>query len=173
MQGPLLIESHMLVGIISDTHDQAARTCLAVQKLVTAGAEVLFHCGDLVEPEMFECFTALPTYFVFGNNDDYYAPEIRQAIAKAHESVCLEWGDVVQLAGKRIAITHGHLNSDVQRLLATNPDYLLSGHSHIAATWKSGKTRRINPGALHRAKIFSCAILNLETDELKFIEIPR
>ena len=163
----------MLVGIISDTHDQAARTSLAVQKLITAGVDALFHCGDLVEPEMTACFTALPFYFVFGNNDEYYASEIREAIAQAPEAICLEWGDTVELSGKRIAITHGHLNSEMDRLLDANPDYLLTGHTHIASDVKSGATRHINPGALHRARRYSVATLNLATDELKFIEIPR
>ncbi len=77
------------------------------------------------------------------------------------------------LAGKRIAVVHGHLHTDVHRLLAAQPHYLLSGHFHIASDRRSGATRRINPGALRRAKAFTVALLDLETDALQFLAVPR
>lgn len=53
-----------------------------------------------------------------------------------------------------------------------HPDYLLSGHSHIARDWRAGPTRRINPGALFEAEELSVASLDLESDDLRFITIP-
>ena len=79
--------------------------------------------------------------------------------------VCLRYGGEVELDGKRIAITHGHMRTDVRRLLTAHPDYLLTGHSHIRQDWRDGETRRINPGGLHDADEFSVALLDLETDE--------
>jgi len=163
----------MRVGIFSDTHDQQERTRLAVQRLKAEGAEVLFHCGDLIEASMVATCAVIPCYFVFGNNDADSVPEIRKAIAEIDGAVCLEWGDEVELEGKRIAVTHGHLGAEYRRLLAADPDYLFTGHSHLADDWREGKTRRINPGALHRASTFSVALLNLEDDELRFLTIPR
>ena len=59
----------MLIGILSDTHDQAERTKVAVATLASAGAEALFHCGDITTADVvYEC-GLLPTYFVFGNCD--------------------------------------------------------------------------------------------------------
>ena len=163
----------MLIGILSDTHDERARTVAAVKRLKSEGAERLFHCGDLVESDIVADCSILPCYYVFGNNDSYSVPSIRVAISETAGAVSLEWGDEVELEGKRIAMTHGHFQKDVRRLLAANPNYLLTGHSHIAADWREGSTRRINPGALHRASKFTVALLNLEKDELRILEIPR
>ena len=163
----------MRIGIISDSHNQYERTSLAVQQLKSIGAETLFHCGDLTLPAMVNSFGGLPCYFVFGNNDVHVVSEIRQAINEVAGAVCLEWGGEVQLGKKRLAMTHGHRYSEVSRLLATNPDYLFTGHSHLAADWREGATRRINPGALHRASSFTVALLDLEDDSLQFLTIPR
>jgi hypothetical protein len=75
------------------------------------------------------------------------------------------------LAGKRIAVTHGHMSSDVRRLLAARPDYLLSGHSHIAGQRWEGSTHRVNPGALHEADAFTVALLDLAADRVRFLTV--
>jgi putative phosphoesterase len=161
----------MRLGILSDTHDQHERARLAIELLRAEGAEALVHCGDLATPEMVAICTVLPCYFVFGNHDADLVPRLQAAIALA-AGVCLGWGGEVELAGKRVAVTHGHMSTDVRRLLAARPDYLLSGHSHIARDWRDGPTRRINPGALHEADEFTVALLDLVADQVKFLTIP-
>jgi uncharacterized protein len=161
----------MRVGIISDTHDQLARTLTAVEKLIAAGATSLIHCGDLTRADIVTACSALPTAYVLGNNDADWAG-LKRAIHTTNGTF-LEWGGEVLHAGKRLAITHGHMRSDVRRLLAAKPDYLLTGHSHIAHDFREGPTRRINPGALHRADKFTVALLDLETDELQYLMIDR
>jgi putative phosphoesterase len=162
----------MRLGILSDTHDRLARTRHAVALLRAEGADVLVHCGDLTGPEVVAACAGPPCYFVFGNNDADNVPHLREAAAEAG-AVCLGWGGEVTLAGKRVAVAHGHLSTDVRRLLATGPDYLLSGHSHIPGEPRVGPTRRINPGARHRASQFTVALLDLETEELRFRTVPR
>ncbi|MDB5341514.1 MAG: metallophosphoesterase [Planctomycetaceae bacterium] len=162
----------MLLGILSDTHDQLARTQAAVEILRAAGAEALVHCGDLIETPIIEACSVLPCYFVFGNNDCDNVSFLKQAAADSG-AVCLGWGGVFELGGKRIGVVHGHLTSDVRRVLNDRPDYLLSGHSHLADDRRQGSVRWINPGALHRAREFSVALLDLETDSLQFLPVPR
>jgi putative phosphoesterase len=162
----------MRIGILSDTHNRLDRTVVAVELLRAEGATALFHCGDLTGPEVVAVCGQLPTYFVFGNNDADNVPALRRAI-EGVAGVCLGWSGEVTLAGRRLAIVHGHLHTDVRRLLAAQPDYLLSGHSHIALDNRVGPTRRINPGALHRAHEFTVALLDLEADHLQFLQIPR
>jgi uncharacterized protein len=161
----------MRIGIISDTHDQADRTRHALDMLSDAGAETFFHCGDFVDASILNLMVSKPCYFVFGNNDADSISELRET-ASATGAICLEWGGTVTLAGKRIAMTHGHLASEVRPLLTSNPDYFLSGHSHYALDSHEGKTRCINPGALFRAAKFTAACLDLVTDKLELIEIP-
>ncbi len=162
----------MRIGILSDSHNQQERTHRAVEMLQDAGAEALFHCGDVSEPPLLAACTVLPCYLVLGNHDADMASHL-EASLRAAGGVFLSWGGEVTLAGKRIAMTHGHLTRDLQPLLAAAPDYLLSGHSHLASDVQHQAVRRINPGALHRAKQFTVALLDLKTDTLEFLAVPR
>lgn len=161
----------MLLGIISDTHDQLARTVRAVNLLTEQGAEALIHCGDLVSVEILEACGVLPFWFVFGNNEDDFTG--LRSTAAAVNATCLEFAGEVELGGKRIAVTHGHLSRDVRRLLAAKPDYLLSGHSHEAHHRMEDGVQRINPGAIYRAERYSVALLDLATDHLRYLDVPR
>jgi uncharacterized protein len=162
----------MLLGILSDTHDRLARTRVAIDLLRNEGAEALVHCGDFIGPEILLACSVLPLYFVFGNNDADMTPRLERKAAEVH-AVCLGWGGVVELASKRVGVTHGHMSYDLRSVRANLPDYILSGHSHIAHDQREGSIRRINPGALHRAATYSVALLNLETDELRFLDVPK
>lgn len=159
----------MRIGILSDTHDQVARTSRAVRRLADEGAEALIHCGDLTGPDVvYEC-AGLPAHFVFGNND-YDFPGLRRAMAEIG-AVCLGRGGQVELDGKRIAVTHGDSDQEIARLAAAVPDYLCFGHSHWPADAREGPTRWVNPGALHRAAVWTVALLDLRTDGLQLLTI--
>ena len=159
----------MKIGILSDTHDQVARTRRAVALLVGRGAEALIHCGDLTGPDVVHGCDALPAYFVFGNND-YLEKPLRRAMADTG-ATCLGRAGEVALGGRRIAVTHGDLPAEVRRLTVAAPDYLLFGHSHEPADDRDGPTRRVNPGALYRAAAWTVALLDLETDALDFLTV--
>jgi len=159
----------MRVGILSDTHDQVARTRAAVALLVDAGAEALVHCGDITVPEVVHELSGRPSYFVFGNCD-VDLPELREAIV-AIGGACLEQGGVIELGDRRLAVTHGHLPREVHRLEARSPHYFMTGHTHQSADARRGSTRWINPGALHRAATLSVAVLDLASDELRLLTV--
>jgi putative phosphoesterase len=162
----------MRLGILSDTHNQVDRARRAAELLESLGAEALVHCGDLAIVEVVAACADLPLYFAIGNHDADNVPALRAA-AEAHGAVCLGYGGELTLAGKRVAVTHGHLTMDLRPLLAAGPDYLLTGHSHAPMDRRDGPTRRINPGALFRAAEFTVALLDLESDELQFLTVPR
>ena len=161
----------MRIGILSDTHDQVARTGRAVARLIDAGAEALIHCGDLTGPDIVDECAGLPAYFVLGNCDTNPGA-LRRAIA-ATGGVLLGTGGLITLADRRIAVTHGDESREIRRLLAERPDYLFTGHSHRAADEHDGPTRRINPGALHRATIWTVALLELDTDQLTMLTLDN
>jgi len=161
----------MRLGILADTHDELARARAAVELLRVAGAEALVHCGDLASPPIVAACAIRPLYFAFGNHDADSVPALRQAAAD-YGAVCLGWGGVVELGGRRVGVAHGHMTVDVRRVLADRPDYLLSGHSHSPSDVQDGEVRRINPGALHRADEFTVAILDLASGELKWLTVP-
>ncbi len=161
----------MRLGILADTHDELTRARAAVALLRAQGAEALIHCGDLASPPIVEMLAGLPSWFVFGNHDADMVPHLERAAAE-FEVGCLGWGGVVELAGKRIGVAHGHMSMDVRRVLAARPDYLLSGHAHITFDRVSEGVRRINPGALHRADEFTVALLEAEAGEVRFLRVP-
>ena len=159
----------MKIGILSDTHDQVERTALAVTAMIGAGAEVLVHCGDITRPAIVRECGGLPSYFVFGNND--YDHDALGRSIRGMGGVSLGRGGLIELDGKKVAVTHGDSAREVRRLLEADPDYFLFGHSHAAADDRRGVTRWINPGALHRADGYSVAVLDLGADLLEFLEI--
>ncbi|MDB5392056.1 MAG: phosphodiesterase [Planctomycetaceae bacterium] len=162
----------MQVGILADSHDQLERTQRAIGLLQASGAQALIHCGDLATPEIVKACSVLPFYFVFGNHDADSVPYLLQA-AEESGATCLKWGGIVELAGKRIGVAHGHLTSDLKRVLSATPDYLLTGHSHFSVDSLEDGVRRINPGALYRASIFTVALLDVVTGQLQFLTVPR
>jgi putative phosphoesterase len=161
----------MRLGILSDTHDELERVQRAISLLRAAGAEALIHCGDLASPAVVSALASLPSWFVFGNHDSDMVPHLQRAAVEFGVG-CLGWGGVVELAGKRVGVTHGHMSTDLKRVFALQPDYLLSGHSHIVSDAVIGSVRRINPGALHEATEFTVALLDVESGELRFLSVP-
>ena len=159
----------MKIGILSDTHDRADRTARAVAALARAGAEALIHCGDVTGPAVVRQCGGLPTYFVYGNND-YDQDALGRAI-RAIGGQILGRGGWIELGGRRIAVTHGDLVGEIRRVLGSNPDYFLSGHSHQASDELRAGVRWINPGALHRASRWTVAVLDLDSDHLEFLDI--
>lgn len=160
----------MLIGLISDTHDQQERTRRAVAALLAANVEAIIHSGDFLGPSIVEICSVRPLYFVYGNND---SPSDLLPMALECGATSLEWGGMIELAGKKVAVTHGHMTKDINRLLNMKPDFLITGHSHIKHDYIAGVTNRINPGALHRAEVFSVATLNLLTGQVSFLPIAR
>jgi|SaaInlStandDraft_1057018.scaffolds.fasta_scaffold140264_2 uncharacterized protein len=161
----------MRIGILSDSHDHVERTCEAVRILKANGADVLVHCGDLTTSKIVAECAVLPFYFVIGNHDADNVPALREA-ADEHKATCLDWVDEFSVGNKRVGVTHGHLTMALQPLLDSCPDYLLSGHSHLAHDRMSGTTRRKNPGALYRAAMYSVAILDVDADDVEFLDVP-
>lgn len=160
----------MLIGIISDTHDRLTRTTSAIKLLHEAGVETIIHCGDISSASILALFAGTPLYYVMGNNDD--DAELRQASQQLGHLHYLGQGEIIELAKKRIGVTHGHLYRMVNELLSEKPDYLFTGHTHCATNEINRGVRCINPGALHRAGEYSIATLNLVTEELRFLPVP-
>jgi putative phosphoesterase len=159
----------VILGILSDTHDRLERTERAVATLKAGGAEALIHCGDLTGPEIVRACGELPSYYVFGNND-FDEDALGRAMREVG-GVCLGQGGEVTLGGRRIAVTHGDSIREVNRLAYAGPDYLLYGHIHVPMDERRGAMRWINPGALHRASTWTVALLDLESDSLRFIQV--
>ena len=160
----------MKIGVVSDTHGRLRTIAAALALLQEHGAELLIHCGDIDDPEAARAFAGWNTHFVFGNCDadrEGIARAIAHIGATLHES----FGHL-ELAGKQIAWTHGddaRLFHDLEQ--AAHYDYLFYGHTHVADQRLAGKTRVINPGALHRTREKACLVVDLENDALETVVV--
>jgi putative phosphoesterase len=152
----------MRIGILSDTHSR----CQAVEKalaLVRARrVNRLIHCGDIEDADTVRLFEGFTVHFVLGNCD-HDRTELRRAVDEIGQWLDEQWG-YLELDGVKMAFTHG----DDQRLLreleaSGGFDYIFHGHTHQAADRRNGRTRIINPGALHRARPKTFVILDLQT----------
>lgn len=160
----------MLLGILSDTHDRYEMMAAAVNALQARGATYFIHCGDVCTPNMLDPLAGLKSAFVWGNCD--WDRTGLQRYAQAIGVPCYgAFGDL-EIAGKRIALLHGDDRTRMDQLLkAQNHDYLFHGHTHLRRDERIGRTRVINPGALHRASEKTAALLDLSADQLEYLTI--
>jgi putative phosphoesterase len=161
----------MHLALISDTHDHtdALKTALELLKPFNPGFYI--HCGDVGGEEVIDLLAGLPCALVWGNND-WERDSLKRYAQDLHIQVCDSLCQL-QLKEKHIAVTHGDDMAIVQRIMREEKcDYLFTGHTHVPHDRRYGKLRWINPGALHRARPKTCAVLNLATDELQLIELP-
>jgi putative phosphoesterase len=160
----------MKIGLVSDTHDNTRNTAAALEVLRGEGVELVVHCGDICRPATVALFAGLPTHFVWGNNDSNKAA-LRLAMQAAGATSHEPFGHL-ELAGKQIAWAHGDDWGLVRELLASDAfDYFFYGHTHMAKEHVEGRTRVINPGALHRARVKTCAVLDVVSGELRRFEV--
>lgn len=160
----------MLIGILSDTHDRVELAHLAVQMLRSRGATFFLHCGDIGGLRVLGCFAGLSAAFVWGNCDfDRFALDR----CAGRLGICCygPFGDLV-LDGKRVAVMHGNDHRLKQRLISSQEhDYLCQGHTHAKEDTRVGRTRLINPGALHRANPKTVALLDSVADTVEFLVV--
>ena len=161
----------VLIGILSDTHGAGEAASAAVALLLREGAAHLIHCGDVGSQSVLDALAdRVPAAFVWGNTDFDRAALRRYATSLKVE--CFDTFGELDLAGKRIAITHGDDARLVRRILADQQhDYLLVGHTHVKDDDHVGRTRVINPGALYRAAEKTVALLDAARDELRFLTV--
>lgn len=160
----------MRIGILSDSHDKSEAMAAAVALLGRHGAEFYLHCGDIGQANMLDHLAGLKAAFVWGNTD-YDRLNLDRYAQKLGIWCYGSFGDL-SLDGKRIALIHGDDDRLRRRLLEDQQfDYLMQGHTHIRADQRIGRTRLINPGALHRANPKTVALLDTQTDGVEIIEV--
>jgi putative phosphoesterase len=156
----------MVVAILSDSHGRVDAVRRALDVLAPFEPAAYFHCGDVGGLEVFDQFVGKRFWFVWGNTDRADAATYTYlqtvGLPSPNGPVC------VTLDGKSIAVFHGHERQFKQACRQPSTDYIFHGHTHSKADHRVGRTRVINPGALHRAAVRTVATLNLATDDLQF-----
>ena len=160
----------MLIGVLSDSHGRHLAVRRAVELFDRLGVEHIVHCGDVGGTHVFDELVGRECTFVWGNTDDR-GDGIEEYLRTVALREPLEVPTILQLDGKTLAVFHGHEHGFRRALRELEVDYILHGHTHVAASERVGTKRVINPGALCRARPTTVATLDLATDELIFHEI--
>jgi putative phosphoesterase len=160
----------MKIGILSDSHDRVERVAAALDLFRAHGVDRLIHCGDITSPRVIERFSGWTADFVFGNCD--WDPAGLSATIDAIGGRLHDPFGELEIAGRRIAWLHGHDSSLFRSLEAADHyDWLFYGHSHAHERHVTGRTHVVNPGALHRVRVPTVAILDVAANRLEFLSL--
>ncbi|HSW45660.1 MAG TPA: YfcE family phosphodiesterase [Phycisphaerae bacterium] len=154
---------------MSDSHGRVDRVRRACDLFRQLGVQAVIHCGDIGGMEVLEELSGWQAWFIWGNTD-FPRPAWRPQV----EALQLPWPDgqlEITLAGKRIAVFHGHELGCQLAMAVAEHDYLFHGHTHQPDDYLIERMRVINPGALHRVRLKTVAVLDLASDALDFLPV--
>ncbi len=141
----------MLVGIISDSHDDLESIERAVEIFQRMSVDEIIHLGDLISPFSLNPIinSGIPFRLLRGNND----AETLTTISTLENDGLYYSGPVeITLSEKKALIFHGFGSKELTKLSAIQLarsgkfDFVLYGHTHEVHVEKVGDTLVINPG---------------------------
>ncbi|MGD0496507.1 MAG: metallophosphoesterase [Candidatus Bathyarchaeia archaeon] len=138
----------MLIGLMSDTHDNLPQVDKAVRRLNEENVELVLHAGDYVAPFVIPRFKDLKARLigVFGNNDGDH--ELLKLRFKENKRLEIR-GNFAYVEADRlkIALLHGTDKELLEVLVERESfDVVVHGHSHLEGVHKKGRTLVVNPG---------------------------
>lgn len=162
----------MRIGLISDTHDNRHTVEAALTHFRDAQITTVLHAGDVTNVPTLKLLADFDLWIARGNVD--HDPQLLSTARELFGPGRLLNAHSLTFDGMRIALTHGH---SWQRLTTLIRDsgyrYVIHGHTHVPNDETVGTVRVINPGALgnSRWRCATCAVLDLATDALEWIEL--
>lgn len=161
----------MLVGVLSDTHGRLDTTRAAARMLSTFDVARVIHCGDIGSPDIPALLAAWPTDYVLGNVD-HDVEGLSEAIESQPGHRCHGRFAELPWCERRLAVLHGDDSRRLAQTIATQQfDFVCFGHTHRSELRTEGLTTILNPGALHRAKRHSIAVLDLAELQAHVLEL--
>jgi len=134
----------LMIGILSDSHDNLIPLRAAVRLFRNAGCDLVIHAGDFVAP-----FAArelggagAPVRAVYGNCDGEKAglAQALEPFGRVHEPPF-----VFEHAGRTLLVVH--VQAKIQAYAAEKKyDLIVYGHTHKPEVRRVGETILINPG---------------------------
>lgn len=159
----------MRVAIVSDTHSRENTIRKALRMIDPYKVEMILHCGDIEDADVVPLFPPI-THFVFGNCDTDRLG-IHQAVDDCGATMHESFGHV-SIGGLELGFIHGDGATALRELIASEAfHFVFHGHTHTIRDEQQGPTRIINPGALHRAKVKTFALLDVERKSIEWIDV--
>ena len=165
----------MLIGAISDTHDNLCQIEKAVKFLNDQKVSLVLHAGDYVAGFVIPKLKQLNCKLigVFGNNDGDHEL-LKKRFSETSNCTIHDRFTQVNVEGYRIGLLHGEETELLNVIIASGYfDAVIHGHSHYRGIEKKGKTLAINPGELcgYLTGKSTLALLDTAKNEAKIIEL--
>ena len=165
----------MLIGIMSDTHDEIEQTRRAVTLFNRRGVGHVLHAGDFVSPFMREPLRELraPLTGVFGNNDGDRALITEKFSAVPNLTLAGTFARL-EAGGMRVGLLHGNDRVLFETLAGCgNLDLLVYGHTHKPEVRRAGSLLIVNPGEVygHLTGKSTVAVVDTEKRDAEIVEL--
>ena len=138
----------MLIGLISDTHDNLPMIGKVVKRLNEEKVDLVLHAGDYVAPFVIPEFKALNCKLigVFGNNDGDHEL-LRKRFGETDNCSIRGRFAEIDADGFTIALLHGD-ETELLNALVNHGDFdaVIHGHSHANVSQSRGRMLVVNPG---------------------------
>ncbi len=158
----------MIVGVMSDSHDNLLKIAAAATLFRERGAEAVLHAGDFVAPFAVRAVVraGFPLVAVFGNCDGE-----RRGMKKACNTLYRS-PHRFDLGGRTIVLAHDP--QDLESEVSEGADLLVHGHTHNPHV-QSGAPLVVNPGETGgwltgRSTV---ALVDLATMKAQIVDIGR
>ena len=165
----------MLIGAISDTHDNLPQIEKAVKYLNDQKVGLVLHAGDYVAGFVIPKFKQLNCKLigVFGNNDGDHEL-LKKRFSETTNCTIHDQFTSIKIEVYRIALLHGEETELLNAIIDSGYfNAVVHGHSHYKSTEMKGKTLAINPGELcgYLTGKSTLALLDTVKQEAKIIEL--
>lgn len=165
----------MIIGAISDSHDNLPLIEKAVQTLNEQKVQLVLHAGDYIAGFTLAKFGKLncPLIGVFGNNDGD-RELLKKRFSETPNCTIHDRFAAVTVEGYKIALLHGEETELLCAIIEGGYfDAVIHGHSHNRSIERHGKTLAINPGELcgYLTGKPSIALLDTAKSEAKTIDL--
>lgn len=165
----------MLIGIISDTHDNLPLVEKAINLLNQKKVNLVLHAGDYTSPFVIPKFKALKCKLigVFGNNDGDHEL-LRKRFAETENCEIRGHFAEVEVEGFKIALLHGDENELLRAFTKRECfDAVVYGHTHTPVSRSNEKTLIVNPGEVcsYLTGKSTLALLDTTQRETKIVAI--
>jgi uncharacterized protein len=159
----------MLIGILSDTHDNLVYVKKAIDLFNERKVGHVIHAGDYTSPFTLKLFKELncPYVGIFGNNDGD-----KLLLQERAEGRIRNQPYVFTLHDRKIVVMHEHFVADA---LADSEHYdlVIYGHTHMPDIRKVKNTLLVNPGEVSTYLYgkSTVALVDLDTMDGKIVEL--
>jgi hypothetical protein len=130
----------MILGILSDTHDNIPKIIKAVEFFNSKKVDFVFHAGDFVAPFTIDRMNGLACEWrgVFGNNDG------EKNGLKAKSKGRIRHPPLrIKLKGRNVALVHDIKSLDLAK---DGSDIIIFGHTHKPEVVLRPRRLIVNPG---------------------------